>query len=165
MKSLKIGGQWWNTTAQSNPSCIWSEWISRRFLTWQDQRIMRNYVPMKIPQAQVCVEITQNAVYPIDIVRAQRMGLKFYRIRTNAIILLDNLLPRVLKELYSVKTVVKSFLYTRISKSSRPSPTISLKANWRTKFGSECWSISQKQSISAYGETRKCKEQDNTWST
>ena len=56
--------------------------------------------------------VAQDAVYWVDIVRAQRMGLKFYQTRSNAITLYDTLLPACIERVVSRKN--GEILYTRI---------------------------------------------------
>ena len=100
-------------------------------------------------------KVAQDAVYWVDIGRAQKMGLKFYQTGSNAIILHDTLPPVCIERVVSRKNI--EILYTRISKAPRHAHTITLETNGRNKFGSECWSISKQQSISEFGETSNLK--------
>ena len=77
----------------------------------------------------------QNAVYWVDINLALRKGLKFYQIRSNAIILHETLpaccLPKV------VRMETGKVIYEKVYTSPRPPPKISLKHDWKREMCSE----------------------------
>ena len=78
-------------------------------------------------------QVAQDAVYWVDIGRAQRMELQFYQGRSNANILHDTLLRYALEEWYRgkiMKSCIQGFF-----KSPRLAHTITLKSNWRTNLG------------------------------
>ena len=95
------------------------------------------------PRLAACKQtwkVHQDAVCWVDICRAQRMGLKFYQTRSNAIILHDTLPPICIEKVVSMKTV--EVLYTKTSKSPRPAPKISLRAYWQKDWNSDAASSS-----------------------
>ena len=73
-------------------------------------------------------KISQDAVYWVYMGRAQRMGLKFFQTRSNAIILHNTILSICIETGMSRK--MKEIFHSR-TKSPRLAPTITLKANWR----------------------------------
>ena len=70
-------------------------------------------------------KVARDGVYWVGSVRAQRMGLKFYQTRSNAIILRDTLPPTCIERVVSRKN--REILYTRISKSRRLAHTIRIR--------------------------------------
>ena len=68
-------------------------------------------------------------MYVVDVGRAQRIGLKFFQTRSDAIILFDTLPPICIEKVVSVKT--EEVFDTKTSKSQRPAPVVTLKAYWR----------------------------------
>ena len=80
-------------------------------------------------------KIHQDAVYCVDIRRAHRMGLAFFQTRSNAIILYGTLPPTCIEKVVFLKT--KEVVYTKTSKSSRPAPMVTLKANSQKDWNSD----------------------------
>ena len=79
-------------------------------------------------------KIHQDAVYWVDIRRALGMGLTFFRTRSNASILCGTLPPTCIEKVVSMKT--KEVFYTKTSKSPRPAPMVTLKANSQKDWNS-----------------------------
>ena len=77
----------------------------------------------------------QNTVYCVDIKLAQKKGLKFYQMRSNAIILYNTLpayrIPKV------VRMETGEIIYDKVYESPRPPPKISLRIDWMKELGSE----------------------------
>ena len=77
----------------------------------------------------------QNTVYCVDINLALKKGLKFYQIKSNAIILYDTLPP------YCIPNVVVmesgEILHEKVYVSPRPPPNISFKDHWMKELDSE----------------------------
>ena len=77
----------------------------------------------------------QNTVYCVDIKLAQKKGLKFYQMRSNAIILYNTLpayrIPKV------VRMETGEIIYDKVYESPRPLPKISLRNDWMKELGSE----------------------------
>ena len=63
------------------------------------------------------------------------MGLTFFQTRSNAIILYGTLPPTCIEKVVSMKT--KEVFYTKTSKSPRPAPMVTLKANWQKDWNSD----------------------------
>ena len=77
----------------------------------------------------------QNTVYWVDINLAQKKGLKFYRTRSNAIILHNTLLAYCIPK--AIKMETGEIIYEKVYESPRPPPKISFKDNWMKDLGSE----------------------------
>ena len=76
----------------------------------------------------------QDAVYWIDICRAQRMGLKFFQTRSNARVLHDTLPPKCIAMVVSRKS--EQVLYTK-NVSRRFAPTMTFKGKWKKDWDSD----------------------------
>ena len=76
----------------------------------------------------------QNTVYWVDINFALKKGLKFYQIRSNAIILHETLPPYCIPKIVRMET--GEVMYEKVYASPRP-PKISLKQDWMKDLGSE----------------------------
>ena len=77
----------------------------------------------------------QNTVCWVGIKLAQKKGLKFYRTRSNAIILYDTLPAYCISKVVRMET--GKIIYEKVFKSSRKSPKISSKHDWMKELGSE----------------------------
>ena len=78
-------------------------------------------------------------------VRAQRIGLKFFQTSSNAIILYDTVPPICIEKVAFMKT--GEVLYTKTSKSPRPAPMVTLEANWQKDWNSDAAASSSYQPI------------------
>ena len=107
-------------------------------------------------------KVAQDAVYGVDIGRAQKLGLKFYQTRSNAIILHDTLPPVCIERVVSRRNHETQL--SRISKSPRLAHTITFKTNWRTNLDPNAEASA---SISQLASTVKpvTLEQDSAGST
>ena len=76
-----------------------------------------------------------DAVYWIDVRLAERKGLKFFQTTSNAIILYDTLPPICIERGVSIKT--HEVKYTKIKKSPRSVPTVTLRDNWQKDWSSD----------------------------
>ena len=78
-------------------------------------------------------KIIQDAVYWVNIGRAQHMWLKFFHTKSNTIFLPDTLPPSCMEKVMSMKS--KEILYTK-TESPRPAPTVMLKSakTWTQKL-------------------------------
>ena len=99
-------------------------WVEEEDLTWQSPDSLLTSKKRKI---------SQDAVYWVNMGRAQRKGLEFFRTRSNAIILYITLPSIYIERVMSWKT--EEILKSR-TKSPRPPPTMTLKNNWRQKENS-----------------------------
>ena len=97
---------------------------------WVDQEEEHDMSQPRHARYKLVWKVAQDAVYWVDAVRAERMGLKFYQTRSNAIILHDTQPSTCIDRVVSRKNC--DILYTRNSESPRPARTITLKANWQT---------------------------------
>ena len=86
--------------------------------------------------------ISQDAVFWVEIGRAQRMELRFFKTRANAIIIHNTHPSMCIERVVSRKT--EEILYTR-TKSPRLAPTLTLKSNWRQEEDSEEAATSYRQ--------------------
>ena len=77
----------------------------------------------------------QDAVYWVDIDPAIKKGLKFYKTRSNAIILQETLPTYCIPKVVRLKT--GEVLYEKAYMSPRPLPKISLKHEWTRELGSK----------------------------
>ena len=99
---------------------------------WVDQEEEHDMSQPRYVRYKHVWTVAQEAVYWVDIVRAQRMGLKFYQTKSNAIILHETLPPACIERVVSRKN--REILCTRISKSPRPAHTIIRKAHRHTNL-------------------------------
>ena len=72
-------------------------------------------------------KVHQDTVYSIDFELAQRKGLKFYQLRSNAVILYDTLPACCISKAIVMKS--KEIIFQKVYVSPRPPPTISYKDN------------------------------------
>ena len=77
----------------------------------------------------------QNTLYWVDIRLAQKKGLKFYRTRSNAIILYDTLPACCIPK--AIKMETGEIIYEKVFVSPRPPPKIFLRNNWMKELGPE----------------------------
>ena len=77
----------------------------------------------------------QNTVYWVDIILAQKKGLKFYHTRSNAIILHETLPAYCIPKVVRMET--GEVIFEKVFASPRPPPKISLKHDWMKDLGSE----------------------------
>ena len=77
----------------------------------------------------------QNTVYWVDIHLALKKGLKFYQIRSNAIILHETLPAYCIPKAVRMKS--GDVIYEKVYASPRPPPKNSLKHDWMKELGSE----------------------------
>ena len=80
-------------------------------------------------------KVHQDTVYWVDIQLAQRKGLKFYRTRSNAVILYDTLPACRISKAIVMKS--EEVIYQEAYMSPRPPPTISYKDNWTCDLDSD----------------------------
>ena len=99
-------------------------WVEQEDLTWQSPDSLLTSKKRKI---------SQDAVYWVNMGRAQRKGLELFQTRSTAIILYITLPSICIERVMSWKT--EENLYSR-TKSPRPAPTMTLKNNWRQKENS-----------------------------
>ena len=77
----------------------------------------------------------QNTVYWVDIKLAQKIGLKFYQTRSNAIILNETLPAYCFPKVVRMET--EEVIYEKVFASPRLPPKISLRHDWMKELGSE----------------------------
>ena len=77
----------------------------------------------------------QNTVYWVDIKFAERKGLKFYPIRSNAIILHKTLPAYCIPKAVPMET--EEIILEKVYGSPRPPPKISLRNDWMKELSSE----------------------------
>ena len=77
----------------------------------------------------------QNTVYWVDINLALKKGFKFYRTRSNAIVLHETLPAYCIPKVVRMET--EEVIYEKVHASPRPPPNISLKHDWMKELGSE----------------------------
>ena len=77
----------------------------------------------------------QNAVYWVDINLAMKKGLKFYKTRSNAIIIHETLPAYCIPKVVRMET--GEVIHEKENASPRPPPKISLKHDWKRELGSE----------------------------
>ena len=123
---------------------------------WVDQEEEHDMSQPRYARYKHVWTVAQEAVYWVDIVRAQRMGLKFYQTRSNAITLHDTLLPACIERVVSRKN--REILYTRISKSPRPAHTIIRKAHRQTNLDQNAEESASSSQLARTGETRNFKK-------
>ena len=80
-------------------------------------------------------KVHQDTVYWVDMQLAQRKGLKFYRTRSNAVILYDTLPASYISKAIVMKS--EEIIYEKVYVSPRPPPTISFKDNCMKELDSE----------------------------
>ena len=76
----------------------------------------------------------QNTIYWVDINLAQKKRLKFYQIRSNAVILHETLPAYCIPKVVRMET--GEVMYEKVYASPRPPPKISLKHGWMKELGS-----------------------------
>ena len=77
----------------------------------------------------------QNMVYWVDINFALKKGLKFYRTKSNAVILCDTLPAYCVSKIFLMKS--KDVIYQKENVSPQPPPTISYKDYWMCVLDSD----------------------------
>ena len=77
----------------------------------------------------------QYTVYSVDMLFAQRKGLKFFQPRCNAIILYDTLPAYCISKVVVMKS--EEIIYQKVYVSPRPPPKISCKGNWMCDLDSD----------------------------
>ena len=77
----------------------------------------------------------QDTVYSVDIQLGQRKGLKFYQLRSNAIILCDTLPAYCISKVIVMNSA--EIIYQKVFVSPRPPPKISYKDNWMCDLDSD----------------------------
>ena len=89
-----------------------------------------------------------DTVYWVDINLAMKKGLKFYQIRSNAIILHETLPAYCIPKVVRMETgeIKNEKVYT----SPRPPPKISLKQEWKRELGSEVAQRPEKQVVQQF---------------
>ena len=75
----------------------------------------------------------QNTVYRVDIKLAQKKGLKFYQMRSNAIILHETLPAYCIPKVFRMET--GEIIYEKVYVSPRLPPKICSKDNWMKELG------------------------------
>ena len=81
------------------------------------------------------VEKALDTVYWVDIQLAQRVGLKIYQTRCNAIILYDTLSAYCISKVVVMES--GEIMYEKVYASLRPPPKIPFQDNWMKELGSE----------------------------
>ena len=77
---------------------------------WVDQEEQHDLTQPRYAAYKQTWTISQDAIFCVDICRAQKMGLKFFQTRSNAIILHDTLPPICIDRVVSRKTMKSCFL-------------------------------------------------------
>ena len=111
----------------------------------------------------------QDTVYWVDIQLAQREGLKFYRTRSNAIILYVTLPVYCIPKVVRMETA--EIIYQKVYVSPQPPPKISFEDNRMKELGSEVAGSSKqghpmnptKTKTQLSGTRRPVGEQQFTW--
>ena len=85
-------------------------------------------VDMKAPRIARCLQTAWN-------IKTRCVGLKFYRTRSNAIILYNTLPAYCI--LKAIKMETGAIIYEKVYASPRPPPRISFKHDWKKELGSE----------------------------
>ena len=88
----------------------------------------------------------RNTVYWVDIELAQRKGVKFYKTRSNAIILRETLPAYCIPKVVRMET--GEVVFEKVFASPRPHPKISLRNNWMKEFGFRSCSTTRRRSCS-----------------